>query len=289
MDKNTKVAYAIAAVILAFLAIAAVVLILYFSLAQPASVSCTRDNQCGAYTCNTGTGICRTNCSYNYQCGSGYVCQNNNCVAAPARSTLNNPVPVNNCGAYAARPTGGCWSSCLNQAQCATGYTCDDGNCVPEVAAAVTTPNSNNLSGFGRPTTNLVVTPEPSVPESGVPMNSNLRSTCIPEQQDWLTGEGMLNDWNRQDAPIGQSDWNQPNNGINASNWTQPAGPANNQLGQSDWNQPTTGARGPRFMMDAVQANANRVGARGVVNWQTQTKLGSDPRQAFDNAFAQFN
>jgi hypothetical protein len=102
--------------------------------ACPAVVTAT----CDAYTCTDDGTRCRTSCTLEAGCASGFYCLNDRCEKRAAEcspdllsSTPNAGTPVS-CAPYRCVESGACGTSCHTTDECASGYLCDsNGTCVP--------------------------------------------------------------------------------------------------------------------------------------------------------------
>lgn len=95
-----------------------------FGVCQPAE--CTADPTCGAYGCNTTVRQCNDSCADDYDCSSGNLCRDGECLSAVCNATT---------AARVCEGTACSSGTCLSVFDCpyygcAEGYTCEGSSCV---------------------------------------------------------------------------------------------------------------------------------------------------------------
>jgi|GEM_PF-3208396 len=108
----------------------------------PRETQCTQtvSANCGGATCNTDYGYCEPGCGGDYDCVTGFVCQQEDiledgvCVADPTASCSD--LDEIRCGGYLCSFGNECDDRCYNNNDCREGYLCNaDGQCTPGTAA----------------------------------------------------------------------------------------------------------------------------------------------------------
>ena len=89
-------------------------------------VPCSSSDTCNGYACSTSQGVCRTRCTSNLHCASGYLCNPDHACVQAVPCSSDDP-----CAGYECF-NGTCRVSCNWSGHCAQGFRCQARECVPE-------------------------------------------------------------------------------------------------------------------------------------------------------------